>query len=58
MCSVYSAVSGEVFAVVDPYEGKSGKEMKQILADLLDSVQISAEAVIGRWVPPNSGQGD
>eukprot|EP00438_Fugacium_kawagutii_P004443 Skav226757 [mRNA] locus=scaffold2319:36102:37172:+ [translate_table: standard] len=32
MCSVYSAVSGEVLVVVDEYEGKAVKEIKQILA--------------------------
>eukprot|EP00435_Cladocopium_sp_Y103_P010626 s837_g2.t1 len=32
MCSVYSAVSGEALAVVDDYEGKTAKEVKQYLA--------------------------
>ena len=33
MCSVHSALTGEVLAVVDEYEGKTAKEMKQSLAD-------------------------
>jgi hypothetical protein len=32
MCCIYSAVSGEVFAVVDDYEGKTAKEIKQAVA--------------------------
>ena len=32
MCSVHSAVSGEVLAVVEDYEGKTAREMKRILA--------------------------
>ena len=32
MCSVYSAVSGEVLAVVDDYEGQTAKEVKRSLA--------------------------
>eukprot|EP00435_Cladocopium_sp_Y103_P066776 s166_g29.t1 len=32
MCSVYSALSSERVAVVDDYEGKTAKEMKQSLA--------------------------
>lgn len=32
MCSVYSAVSGEVLAVVDKYEGKTAKAIKQSVA--------------------------
>eukprot|EP00435_Cladocopium_sp_Y103_P075210 s57_g55.t1 len=32
MCCIYSAVSGEVFAVVEDYEGKTAREMKQRLA--------------------------
>ena len=31
MCLVYSAVSGEILAIVDDYEGKTAKEMKQFL---------------------------
>ena len=31
MCSVYSAVSGEKLAVLDQYDGKNAKEMKQSL---------------------------
>ena len=32
MCSVYSAVSGEKLTVLDDYEGKTAKEIKQFLA--------------------------
>ena len=32
MCSISSAVSGEILAVLDLNEGKSGKEIKQSLA--------------------------
>ena len=31
MCSVHSAVSGEILAVVDDYEGKTAKEVKRFL---------------------------
>eukprot|EP00435_Cladocopium_sp_Y103_P035370 s926_g9.t1 len=32
MCSVFSAMSGERLAVVDDYEGKTGKQLKQAVA--------------------------
>lgn len=32
MCSVYSALSGEVVLLLDDYEGKTAKEMKRFVA--------------------------
>ena len=32
MCSIHSAVSGEALTLVDDYEGKTGREIKEMLA--------------------------
>lgn len=58
MCSVHSAVSGEVLAVVEDYEGKTAREMKRILAAklgisrfrqriMLDNSELQDDRILG-----------